>query len=263
MTAAPLVTVVTPTTGDRRVLRAVESVAAQSHGNIQHLVVIDNPGAPAEIKAAIRQHKVDVIELPYATGQDRFQGHRIYGASAFLGKGDYFCFLDEDNWFDADHVASLVEVVKRGFAWAFSFRKIMDREGNFICNDDCESLGKWPSILGDHDYLVDTSCYLLPRTIAVQSSPIWFRRTREPFSPDPDRALVGLLRQHKLSYEASMRYTVNYRVGNTELSVCKEFFVQGNRRMLQKYQGNLPWKARNVAAPPPVSARNDKSQMKT
>ena len=58
----PLVTVVTPTTGDPSVLRAIQSVADQTYGAIQHLVVIDNPHAPAEIKTAIRAHNVDVIE---------------------------------------------------------------------------------------------------------------------------------------------------------------------------------------------------------
>ena len=96
MSTQPLVTVVTPTTCDRSVLRAIQSVADQTYDTIQHLVVIDNPDAPVEIRDAIRQYNVDVIELPYATGKDRFIGHRIIGASTFLGKGDYFCFLDED-----------------------------------------------------------------------------------------------------------------------------------------------------------------------
>lgn len=119
----PLVTVVTPTTGDPSVLRAIQSVASQTYGAIQHLVVIDNPHAPAEIKTAIRAHNVDVIELPYATGKDRFIGHRIIGASSFLGRGEYFCFLDEDNWFDRTHVASLLNVISSGFGWAFRFVK--------------------------------------------------------------------------------------------------------------------------------------------
>jgi glycosyltransferase involved in cell wall biosynthesis len=244
MNAGPLVTVVTPTTGNPCVLRAIKSVAAQSYSNIQHLVVIDNPQASLEIKTAIRRHKVDVIELPYATGKDNFYGHRIYGASVFLGEGDFFCFLDEDNWFDADHVVSLLDVVNRGFSVAFSFRKIVDHEGNFICNDDCESLGKWPSILNEDDYLIDTSCYFLPRTIAVQTSPIWFAKAKisEPHILPPDRSLVALLRKRKYSYETSMRYSLNYRAGNSPLSVRKEFFLQGNQLMLQKFQGKLPWK---------------------
>ena len=249
MRASPLVTVVTATTGNSCVLRAIESVAAQSYKPVQHLIVVDNPEIPAAIKNAIRQHKVDVIELPYATGKDRFLGHRIYGASTFLGKGDFFCFLDEDNWFDADHIAALIDVIRRGFVWAYSFRKIVDFEGTFICNDDCESLGKWSSVLGEQDYLVDKNCYFLTRCAGVMSSPIWFRRFREVNSLDADRALVSFLRANGASYESSFQYSVNYRVGNTEQSVRKEFFLEGNQRMLQKRQGSLPWKiAQGVAA---------------
>ena len=242
MSPAPLVTVVTPTTGDARVLRAIESVANQTYRSIQHLVFIDNPDAPADIKAAIRRHKVDVIELPYATGKDRFNGHRIYGSSVFLGNGDYFSFLDEDNWFDADHVASLADVINRGFSWAFSLRKIVDREGHFICNDDCESLGKWPSVLGDDDYHIDTSCYLLPRIIAVQSSWVWFRKAREPNVTPADRTLVSFLRSFNPNYNTSSRYSLNYTVGNTSRSVRKEFFLDGNEQMIRRFNGNLPWK---------------------
>ena len=235
MSEQPLVTVVTATTCNPCVLRAIQSVADQSYSAIQHLVVIDNPDASVEIKAAIRQCNVDVIELPYATGRDRFNGHRIYGASAFLGKGDFFCFLDDDNWFDANHVAALIDVVRRGFTWSFSFRKIVDREGNFVCNDDCESLGTWPSVLSEHDYHIDTSCYFLPRMVALYSGHVWFR------SEDADRALVRLLRSQHPSYESSYCYSVNYTAGNTPLSVRKEFFLAGNQIMLEKFQGHVPW----------------------
>jgi glycosyltransferase involved in cell wall biosynthesis len=254
----PLVTVVTPTTGERSVLRAIQSVADQSYKAIQHLVVLDNPDAPAEIKAAISQYNVDVIELPYATGKDRFMGHRIIGASAFLGQGDFFCYLDEDNWFDTDHVASLLDVIRRGFTWAFSFRKIVDREGNFICNDDCEGLGKWPTFLGPRDYHIDTNCYFLPRLVAVNSSPIWFRRSRQLSISEVggglvglqgvDRSLVGFLRHNCPNYETSYCYSVNYRVENTRLSVKREFFLRGNQKMLEKRQGRLPWKKDNPMA---------------
>jgi glycosyltransferase involved in cell wall biosynthesis len=242
----PLVTVVTPTTGNPSVLRAIQSVADQNYKPIQHLIVLDNPDALAEIRAAIRQYNVDVIELPYATGKDNYLGHRIIGASVFLGKGDFFCFLDEDNWFDSDHVASLLDVIRSGFTWTFSFRKIVDREGNFICDDDCESLGKWPTTLDTDDYLVDTNCYLLPRIAAVSSSRIWFCRNQERNLwrglSGPDRALIRFLHRMFPNYEPSYRYTVNYRVENTPASVKREFFLSGNQAMLERFQGHLPWK---------------------
>ena len=55
--------------------------------------------------------------------EDGFNGHRIYGASVFLGKGEFYCFLDEDNWGDANHIDSLLQGIKRGFYFAFSFPK--------------------------------------------------------------------------------------------------------------------------------------------
>jgi glycosyltransferase involved in cell wall biosynthesis len=245
----PLVTVVTPTTGNPSVFRAIQSVADQTYKPIQHLVVIDNPDAAAEIKVAIREYNVDVIELPYATGKDNYLGHRIIGASIFLGKGDFFCFLDEDNWFDTNHVASLLDVIRSGFTWTFSFRKIVDREGNFICNDDCESLGKWPSNLSPSDYLIDVNCYFLPRLVAVAASPAWFCRNRGLNilgGYGPDRALPNFFRSQFPKYEPSYCYTVNYSVENTPVSVKREFFLSGNQEMLEKFQGHLPWKRENT-----------------
>ena len=30
----------------------------------------------------------------------------------FLCRGNYVAYLDEDNWFDPDHVASLIEIIQ-------------------------------------------------------------------------------------------------------------------------------------------------------
>lgn len=252
-----LVTVVTPTTGNICVMQALESVSRQTHKCIQHLVVSDGVELQPELKKQIRQCNVDLIELPYATGSNRFNGHRIYGASVFLGKGDFFCFLDEDNWFDADHVASLLELISSGskIDWAFSLRKIVDAGGSYICNDDCESLGKWPSIISDNDFLIDVGCFFLPRLIATQTASIWYRKAREPGIPEVDRLLTAVLRANRPNYETSGLYTLNYRAGNTALSVRKEFFLQGNERMRRKLNDQLPWRAQgadNAAEPAPI-----------
>jgi hypothetical protein len=106
--------------------------------------------------------------------------------------GDFFCYLDQDNWFDTNHVASLLEVIRSGFTWAFSFRKIVDREGNFICNDDCESLGKWSTFLGPRDYHIDTNCYLLPRMIAVPQA-------RPGFAAADSRSVARLESQGRIA----------------------------------------------------------------
>lgn len=240
MIMKPRVTVVTATTGAPYLRQAIESVKAQTYDNVQHLVVIDGKHPKADYITS-EYINIDVLKLPYATGTDRYNGHRIYGAAAYLAQGDFICYLDEDNWLEPNHVESLVKVIEKGNAWAFSLRKIYDKEGNYICNDDCESLGKWPSILSDEDYFVDVGCYFLPKMIAVQTSQLWYRKAREPGVPEVDRILAHVLRQNGLTYDTNSDYTLNYRTGNTERSVQKEFFVRGNEEMLKKYNGELPW----------------------
>jgi glycosyltransferase involved in cell wall biosynthesis len=233
----PLVTVITPTTGAPYLRQAIESVKNQTYDNIQHLVVVD--GQPKGRVIAKEYPYIYVIDLPYPTGTDRFNGHRIYGASVYLAKGDLVCFLDEDNYYDTTHIESLVDVIQRGNDWAFSLRKIVDKESNYVCLDDCESLGKWESCIGD--YFVDVGCFFLPKMLAIQTSPIWYRKAREPGVPEVDRMMTHVLRNNNLKYDTNGDYTLNYRTGNTQLSVQSEFFLQGNKKMLEKYNGDLPW----------------------
>ena len=234
----PLVTVITPTTGASYLKQALESVKSQTYENVQHLVVVDGNHPKAHVMLQ-DYPEVDVIELPYPTGIDRYNGHRIYGASTYLAKGEYLCFLDEDNWLEPDHVESMMKVIESGNQWAYSLRKITDKDGNYMCNDDCESLGKYPSCL--NDYFVDVGCYFFPKELALQLTPIWHRKAREPGVPEVDRMLIHVLRQNNLTCDSNGLYTLNYRTGNTERSVQKEFFLQGNEMMKQKYNGNLPW----------------------
>lgn len=242
-----LVTVITPTTGTQYLKQNIESVQKQTYSNIQHLVVVDGKEHLDKVATIVKDIKnlkdnLDIIPLPYPTGRDRFNGHRIYGASIYLCKGEYICFLDEDNWIDPNHVEELVKVVQKNH-WAYSMRKIVDSDGSFVCNDDCESLGKYPSVLNENDYFVDVNCFFLPKYIALQTSPVWYRKAREPNVPEVDRYLTAVLRSNSnLSFDSSKQYSVNYRAGNTEISVKKEFFQQGNSIMLQKHNNKLPWR---------------------
>jgi spermidine/putrescine-binding protein len=47
---------------------------------------------------------------------------------------------------------------------------------------------------------------------------------------------------NKLKFDTNADYTVKYRVGSTGISVRKEFFINGNAEMLNRYSGKLPWK---------------------
>ena len=238
------VTVITPTTGTRYLQQNLESVAAQTYSNLTHLVVSDGPDPEDKIRDKVKSFdRTTFLALPHNTGHSGYNGHRIYGAMTYLAEADYVCFLDEDNWLDPNHVEDLVKVTDDRYEWAFSFRKIVDSEGNYICNDDCESLGLWPTCLSEEEYFLDTGCYFLPVNLAVQISSAWYRRARHPDDqPEMDRLIMYYLRQYDFSYQGSMQYSLNYRVGNRPDSVKSEFFLRGNEIMKQKYNGNLPWR---------------------
>ena len=239
----PRVAVITPTVGTNHLKINIESVQEQSYNNFIHYVVIDGP----QFKDKVRDNFDNdinrrIVSLPENTGHSQYNGHRIYGAMPYLTDADYIIFLDEDNWIDSGHIEALVKVAKDK-DWAFSFRKIVGQDNEFICNDDCESLGKWHTCLNENEFFLDTGCYFLPKALAVQLSPAWYRRARHPQEqPEVDRLLMHILLQNKYTFDTTYEYSLNYRVGNREDSVKKEFFLNGNQSMIEKYNGKLPWK---------------------
>lgn len=240
------VTVITATTGNPILRRNILSVANQTHDDVQHLIFVDGdrPNAREIIEKAPFEgveRQPDVIQLPYSVGKDRWNGHRMYAAGAFLAEGQCVVWLDDDNTIEPDHISSLLEVCKTN-DWAFSFRNIVDKDGKFLCKDDCESLGKWASVMHEKDFFIDVNCYMIPTQLAIHLGPAWYRKFREPGKPEVDRVLSATLMNNGLKFDTTYKYTVNYTVGNTSNSVQKEFFDRGNAEMRRRFPDGLPWK---------------------
>jgi len=245
------VTVVTASTGRPSLAKCIQSVANQKVADgvkIQHLIFADGPECNSKVKniayaASIKFIHADVIQLPQSVGKDRWNGHRMYAAGSFLAAGDHVMFLDDDNTIDPTHIQDcLAAVAVNNAPWAYSLRKIVDAQGNFLCNDDCESLGRHHTVMNQNDYLVDVNCYFLSKPLAVQLAPIWNRKAREPGVMEVDRALIKVLLQNQVPGAETGQYTVNYAVGGNALSVAPEFFIQGNKKMNEIYKGDFPWR---------------------
>lgn len=182
------------------------------------------------------------LELPKSIGKDRWNGHRIYMMGTAMADGDYVCFLDDDNTFAPNHIESLVNVIEKEFRdWAFSFRSLHDANGNDLGRDDCESLGKWPSVIDPLDYFIDVNCFMIPTKMAVHLLPSWYRKFREPGQMEVDRMLTYFMRKNWQNFDSNYKYSVNYKVAGGALSVQPAFFEQGNAEMKRRYGGKLPW----------------------
>jgi len=231
------VVVITPTVGSLKLVDAVKSVANQTYKNIEHLVVVD--GVEHELTAsAAGAYLAKMLVLPYNTGANGFNGQRIYASVPHLVNADYVFFLDEDNWYEPDHVATLVETIeKNNLDWAHSLRKIYTPDKQYITDDNCESLGRWP-IYFTHDnprYLVDTSSFAFTRKFIQKTCHLWHSGAWG----EDRRYLYSVYEQTK--WDTNSKHTLCYRVDNNPQSVNGQFFTEGNKKQLEHYKGKLPW----------------------
>jgi glycosyltransferase involved in cell wall biosynthesis len=234
-------TVVIAATGNPELSQALNSALAQDFPDTRVWVVIDGPEFESRVKAitdTIDDHRLSVMTLPENTGGGGFYGHRIYAAASHLINSDFVCWLDQDNWMEPHHVRSLVELIEgRNWQWAHSLRKIYDKDGTFIMNDDCESLGRWPVFFSTDQYLVDTSTFCFRREVIQQIGSAWH------FGWGGDRRFLSIIRQHFKEWGTTGRYSLNYRLDGNENSVNKDFFVDGLKVMEEKYGRPFPWRA--------------------
>lgn len=238
------VIVITPTIGSPKLVDAVESVANQTYKNLKHLLVLDGVDHLSNLnKNLVHQDKenwkLDFMFLPYNTGKagGDFYGHRIYAGVPHLLNADYIFFLDEDNWYEPDHVSSLVEVLDMGYDFAHSLRKIYNPDKSYVCDDNCEALGRWP-IYFTHDnpqYLVDTSSFAFNRTFLEKTCHLW----HSGWGGDR-RYLYSILDQNP-KWNSNYKHTLCYRLDGNPGSVNSDFFIKGNQEQLTHYNGELPW----------------------
>lgn len=242
------VVVITPTTGSLKLADAVESIQKQTYNNLEHLIVVDGYDYEDAANLALREawsrfpdgteRSTRMMVVPWNTGAKGFNGQRIYASIPHLVNSDYVFFLDEDNWYEPDHVKTLVQTIEdQKLDWAHSFRKIYTEDKTYVAADLCESLGKWP-IYFSHDnpqYLVDTSSFAFKREFIQATCHRWHSGAWG----EDRRYLYSIMNQSK--WNSSCQHTLCYRLDGNPKSVTKEFFFEGNKKQLEHYNGELPW----------------------
>ncbi len=114
----PLVTVVTPTLPRPKLLieRCIPSVWAQTYSPIEHLVIFDG------LNPVGRMQLADLGYTPLGVGGRRLVecgrrwggvGHAARAAGAWLARGEWIAYLDDDNEFLPGHVEAMVGEAER------------------------------------------------------------------------------------------------------------------------------------------------------
>ena len=230
--------IVIPTTGAATLEDAVSSALFQTHANTEVWVVIDGPKfKDAAERMLVKYPHAKSLVLPANTGANGWYGHRIYAAVSYLFDHDYVLYLDQDNWFEPDHVATMVAACeKNNWRWCHGLRKIYNAQGRYMCDDDCESLGRWPIYISDQHHLVDTSTYCISKDVIVNLAPAWYSGW------GGDRRFYSIITQHVKEFGCTGIATTCYRLDGNHNSVNVDFFLQGNQIMRQRYPGGFPWR---------------------
>lgn len=230
-------TVIIPTTGAATLEQAVASVISQTYPT-RCYVVVDGQANYDKADAVLSQFgtEVQVARLPENVGANGFYGHRIYAAFTHLVNTEYVCYLDQDNWFEPTHCESAVKTIKDlDLQWTYNLRNIYQGD-DFVCRDDCESLGKYMSYHGVNH--VDTNSYFLKTQLVLQLSSVWHGGWGQ------DRVFYSVISDWLKKYECTGEYTLNYRVAGNSGSVTADFFLNGNQIQHKKFNGNFPWQKR-------------------
>jgi hypothetical protein len=232
-------TVIIPVTGAPEGRTAIESVLKQTYEDTTCYVVCDGAEHYGKVSEMVRElgGKIKLASLPINVGAKGFYGHRVYAAFTHLVNTEYVMWLDQDNWLGDRHVQTCIETIqRRNLDWCYALRQIRDKAGNFVCFDDCESLGKWPTYHGINH--IDTNSYCVKTDIAIKIAQVWHGGWGQ------DRVFLNAIAQHFPKWDCTNEYTVNYRVDGGKGSVTADFFINGNEVMMKKYDGKYPWRTK-------------------
>lgn len=222
------VAVITSTIGRPELKRAIESVKNQTYP-CKHYIFVDGAQFAESAKAIIEQYdNLVVTYLPMNTGANGWVDSSINAIAPYLIKEDILCYVDDDNWYEPNHIQSIIETFEKypDADFVYALRNFIDLNGKFICNDNFESLGIWDNKVLElypfnlkvenniyhlqlnpfPQYHIDTNCYAFKNHIAVQLAPTWFSGIYN------DKSVLKKIIDLQLRCACTKQYSVNYIV---------------------------------------------------
>ena len=242
------VAVVTPTTGSPYLAKNILSVRLQSVP-VDHYVFVDGKEYWTKAYETTRQHPhLKVVQLPENTGKGGYNGHRIYAACSHLVNADIILLLDEDCFYAPNHAQTCKDFISRhGLSWAYSLRKVVGESDEYLCHDDCDSLGLWGNYAGAPYGFVDTNCFAFTKDALVMLGQAWHNNLYQT-----DVVVSKLFMEHFPNFGCTGQYTVNYRLHGRAMGKLNGWFKPGNQNAKEKYPNGFPWNTEKVNAKTPV-----------
>jgi len=228
--------VVTVTNGKRpwELSNCIASIKAQTYPVTHYLLCDQDFNKFAELKRLYPD--VLLCYWDAKIGGNGWAGQRWLSAAPHLITEDVTFFCNDDDWYEENHVQTIMEKIEEGYDWAHSFRKIYDEKGNFVCDDNCEALGEAADVWNVPGHRFVDWCMWGMRTDLLKQISIVLNNP----SPQVDRMFYATAKQLFPKFVSTYKHTFNFRLGG-HCGVQKNFFEIGNQEILKRFNGNLPW----------------------
>lgn len=219
------VAVITSTIGRSSLERAILSVKNQTYP-CTHYVFVDGKQFFEQARQILDKYP-DVIAtyLPMNTGANGWSNSSINAIAPFLVKEDILCYLDDDNWYESNHIENSVNtLIEKQVDYVYSLRNLYNSQNNtFLCQDWAESVGHHSleplQLRLDIDFLdlagmlnvnnnqhIDTNCYVLTKKVAIDASKYWYSGSRN------DNNVSQWLSKSEYKAVCTQAFTVNYLI---------------------------------------------------
>lgn len=211
----PLVTIITPTDGDKRLNKLFESLESQTVPWVHILLWDDKRDGEYSMqksKKAKSPHCITVsksgctrysIVVPGTFVRGPAAGSALRAIGMMAANTKYVTFADTDVWFDPKHLESLLESVD-GKQWAYSKRMIWANESECLGIDEFESVGDSPKRRVPYE-MVDNNTMIFSRRLG-SSAAVLYRETKDY---NDDRLMYQFLKSHAGQPGKTEMITVN------------------------------------------------------
>lgn len=129
-----------------------------------------------------------------------------------------------------------MSIIEDGKDWAYSLMSVYDRDANFLFDDVCECLGELHPSYNTGVGFAPTGSIAMRTQAYCNLANAYNHRAF-----GPDRVFYDAAKRFYPNFASSGQHTNCFRLGGNETSSNKEFFEVGNKIMLEKYNGKLPW----------------------
>lgn len=223
------VAVVIPTVLRPSLIVALDSIFRQDIAEtIQVLIGIDAPGHDFSVIDRACQNRpshciVQVLYPGYSTSvrhgglHPARDGGVLRCVLTYLANSRYVAYLDDDNWWRADHLATMLHAVARA-DWAHSLRWFVHPASSRpICIDRWESVGPGQGIFKERfGGFVDPNCLIIDKLACGRAVPWWNQPLpRDEGGMSADRHVFAVLNRDFRGVGTG-RPTVFYRLDPTD-----------------------------------------------